>query len=398
VTVAAHMLGLVAALWWACAVGGLLASFVAALCFPWPRRSADQSSPLPAVSAIVPIKELDAGFEAAQSSLFRQAYEKLDIVIASAEGSSPAVAAARDIAGRHSHVPSRIVQSPVNRAASPKLNNLWTPIAQADSDVILTKDSNILLSPGDVECFVRHLQPGVGVVSAIPIAIEPRSFAAWVESSFINNFYARILMFARAAGLGFNCGKIMLFRRSDVERAGGLERLAWALGEDAALSDALARLGLRTVLADRVTHQPLGRRRWAQIWDRQLRWRLIWRVQAPAVFAAALVGSAVLAALAGALAAHAFGYSPTAVAAATLILWFCLETSLGLARGWPVSFLSPIAFLGRELIDAAVWVRALTTSEVGWSGIVCRAGTSYHGSDVGAKLKPAISGDAVHDA
>lgn len=395
---AANILGFVAALWWACAMACLLASFLAALCFPWPRRPDGGTTNLPPVSAIVPVKYLDTGFEAAQSSLFEQSYDGLEILIASAEQHTPAVAAARSVMTQYPQVPSRIVRSAVDRAASPKLNNLWTPIIQANSDVILTKDSNILLSPGDLELFVRRLRPGVGVVSTITIMTEPRSFAAWVEASEINSFHARILMLARAVGLGFGCGKIMLFRRSDLERAGGLESLAWALGEDAALSNGLARLGLRTVLADRVTRQPLGRRSWAQVWDRQLRWRLIWRVQAPAVYAAALLKSALMAAFAGTIAAPIFGYPPAAIAAATLGLWFGLETCLCLAKGWPVSLWTPIAFIGREILDIAVWLRALTTSEVAWAGAVCRTGTDSPVASTGTELTPAIRRDATHDA
>ena len=365
-----------AALWWACAIGCLLASTLASLCFPWPRRRNDEPATLLPVSAIVPIKDLETGFVAAQSSLFEQTYENLEVLVASSERDTPALDTVRGILAAHPHVPSRIVQSAVERAASPKLNNLWQPVGQAQSDVILTKDSNIVLSPGDVDCFVRHLRPGVGVVSAITITAEPHSLAAWVETSIVNAFHARYLMLARAVGLGVGCGKIMVFRRSDIDRAGGLECLAWALGEDAAMSDALAKQGLRTVLADRVIRQPLGRRSWTQIWNRQLRWHLIWRKQTPAVFAAALLGSALLAALAGAFAAPGFGLAPVSVAAATLGLWFCVETALCLSKSWPVSLWSPVAFLGREVLDIAVWIRALTTSEVGWAGAVCHAGTS----------------------
>lgn len=395
---AGHILGLVAALWWACAMACLFASFVAALCFPRPRRRSDQAAHLPPVSAIIPIKELDAGFDAAQSSLIEQRYDDMEILIAAAEQQSPAVAAAQRLLSHYPQIPSRLVRSAVDRAASPKLNNLWTAITCARSDVVLTKDSNIVLSPGDVESFVRHLRPGVGVVSAVPTAIEPQSLAAWVESSFINNFYARILMLARALGLGFNSGKIMLFRRSDLERAGGLESLAWALGEDAALSDALAKLGLRTVLADRTAPQPLGVRSWTQIWNRQLRWRLIWRVQAPAVFAASLLGSALLTVVAGWLAGPIIGYPSAGVAAATLGLWLGLETILCVAKGWPVSFWSPVAFFLREIIDVAVWLRSLTTSEVAWSGAVYRARKSTPAERPGANLARTIQGDAAHDA
>jgi ceramide glucosyltransferase len=304
------------------------------------------------------------------------------------------LAAARSVQQRFPDVSSRIVWSAANVAVSPKLNNIWMPVAQARDDLILTKDSNVLLAPGDVECFVRQFETGVGLVSTIPVVCEPKSPAAWIEASIINCYYARMLMLARAVGLGFGCGKIMLFRRSDIERAGGFQSFAWALGEDAALANAVAHLGLRTVLADRVTRQPLGVRSLKNVWERQLRWKAIWRVQVPAIFIAALFGSALLVALAGAAAAPLMGLSPVTVAAATLGLWCMLETLLCLLKGWPVSLWSPVAFVGREILDLLVLLRALAVSEVRWAGETYRLGKPDRTARFAAEMTPALQQEA----
>ena len=391
---AASLLHGAAALWWACALLALALSFIAGLCFPRPRPRGHALVNPPPVTAIVPVKELDRSFAAAQASLFCQEYPNFEVLIASAERKSAALNAANQVQAAYSAIPSRTLCSTVDRAVSPKLNNLWLPVAEAKFDLILTKDSNVVLGPGDLDCFVRHFTNGVGLVSAVPIVTEPQSLAAWVEASIVNNYFARMLMLARALGMGFGCGKIMLFRRSDIERAGGIQSLAWALGEDAALTDAVAQLGLRTVLADRVTIQPLGPRRWKEVWNRQLRWRLIWRVQVPVVFAASLFGSALLAALAGAVAAPILGYTPFAIAATTLALWFFLESALCLVRGWALSPLSPVAFLCRELLDILVWLRALTTSEVTWAGATYKAGKPDTATKTISELTPVLRQDA----
>ena len=232
------------------------------------------------------------------------------------------------------------------------------------------------LSPGDLEGFVRCMGPGVGLVSAMTVLVEPRSPAAWVEASVINGHYARLLFLGRALGLGFGLGKVMLFRRSDLERAGGLESIAWALGEDSALSAALIGLGLRTVLADRLTYQEAGDRSWRDLWNRLLRWKLIWRVQLPVAFVGSLVSSALLATGAAALAAPLLGAPPLALAGVTLGGWFALESLMCAIKGWPLSLRSPLSFLTREVLDLLVWARALTTSEVAWAGAQCRSSKS----------------------
>jgi ceramide glucosyltransferase len=385
-------LSLVGAVWWGIAIGGLLTSFVAALCFPKPRSRKGITTSLPPVTAIVPVKDLHDHFEAAQTSLFTQTYPGLEILVASAEQQSSALDVVRRVQGSHTNSSSRIIWSQASVGVSPKLNNLWPAIVQAQNDLILTKDSNVVLEPHDVESFVSEFGDDVGLVSTVPVASEPQSAAAWIEASIINCYYARMLMFARALGFGFGCGKIMLFRRSDIERVGGVDCLAGVLGEDAALADAVSGLGLRTVLADRVTRQPLGLRRLDDVWNRQLRWKSIWRAQVPAIFAISLFGSALLAAAAAALAAPLLHAPPEALAVATLIGWFFIEALLCLLKGWPLSIWSPFAFLGREVLDLSVWLCALTTSEVSWAGVKYRVTKPI---TTAANLAPAVSQGAA---
>ena len=212
-------------LWWALSVAALAISFVAALALPWLQRRRVVRPDLPPVSAIVPIKSLDADFIACQTSLFEQSYPEFEVLITAAERQSPAVTSAHRLQSMYPAVPSRITCSDAKIAVSPKLNNLWDAIACARHDLILIKDSNIRLEADDLKSFVGNFVPGVGLVSTIVIATKPENLPAWIEASIINGYHARMLMLAAAAGMGFNCGKIMLFSRSDLERAGGLRAL-----------------------------------------------------------------------------------------------------------------------------------------------------------------------------
>ncbi|HLY06473.1 MAG TPA: glycosyltransferase [Rhizomicrobium sp.] len=358
------LLSLAAAAWWLTSIGVLLASFAAALLHPLRWRNRRFESTLPALSAIVPVKDIHPGFAEAQRSLLSQDYSRLEVLIATADANSPALPVVRRM---HESVAPRIVVSDCNIAASPKLNNLWPAIWQAQNDVVVTKDSNIVLHPGDLAAFAKCLVPGVGLVSAIPIAKRPMTFSAWIEASIINGYHARVLILGNAAGLGFGLGKVMLFRRSDLARAGGLDCVKWAVGEDMALARAMRRLGLRTVLADRLCDQVLGERPFAEVWQRQLRWMTIWRIQLPPVFIVDLLGSALPTALAGAIAAQLIGVAPAAVIATTMIGWCAIESILSACKNWPLSPWSPLAFFARELLTPALWLRALLSNEVRWA-------------------------------
>lgn len=379
------VLSTVAALWWTCSIAVLVLSFAASLAHPLRMRRNNNNSECPPASAIVPIKTLHAEFDAAQRSLFAQAWPGLEIIISAKESDSPAIRAARKIQAEFPDVNSRIIQSHCDDAASPKLNTLWPAICEARNDIILTKDSNLSLDPGELADLLCRLQPDTGLVSTISLATAPRSFPAWIEVSIIDCYHARVLMLADAAGLGFGLGKIMLFRRADVMRAGGLERLAWALGEDMALAQSVASLGLRTVLAPRASHQALGARSFSDFWQRQLRWMIVWRVQLPAAFVGDMLGSAIPTAAAGAIAARYFGVDMAATAATTLALWFALEAILCAVKGWPLSLWSLPAFIAREILTPIIWLRAWTTRDVTWAGATCSAGRSnWNGVTAGA--------------
>ena len=66
-----------------------------------------------------------------------------------------------------------------------------------------------------------------------------------------------------------------MFRRSDLERAGGVKTMSRNLAEDTALSQGLARLGLKTVFAHRAIRQEIGARSLAEVFQRQARWSVI---------------------------------------------------------------------------------------------------------------------------
>ena len=71
--------------------------------------------------------------------------------------------------------------------------------------------------------FLENFAPGVGLVVGVPVAVRPETFAARIEASLINA-HARLLLSASMLGVGFGVGKIMAFRRSDLDRRAGSPR------------------------------------------------------------------------------------------------------------------------------------------------------------------------------
>ncbi len=356
------------AVWWSVATALFCATLGLGLAQPFVQRRRATRTDLPPISAIIPVKLLDPGFDTAQASIFRQDYPAFEVLIGAAEQESPALDAARHIAASYPAVSCRFLHSAGTAAVSPKLNNLATPLANASHDLVFTKDSNITLDPDAMTAFVRNLTEGVGLVVAVPVAVRARNFAGRIEAFLING-HARLLLAASALGVGFGVGKTMLFRRSALAKAGGIAALSDSLAEDTAISLAFARQGLKTVFSHRTVAQETGARTFREIYERQSRWSIVRKKNERFTFPLEPLASPLPAAVAGALAAPLVSCPTWLGFSLTLFLWFAAETGFALCKDWEVSRWSPFAFLGGEILALVAWLRAFTTHNVVWAEV-----------------------------
>jgi ceramide glucosyltransferase len=385
------------AVWWSAAVALFCISLGAALAQPLVQRRRATRKDRPPISAIIPIKLLDPGFATAQASMFAQDYPAYEVLIAAAEQESPALEVARRIAASHPEVSCRFLRSTGTAAVSPKLNNLAAPLAAATHDLVLTKDSNITLDPGTMAAFAQNFTQGVGLVVGVPVAVRAKNFAGRIEACLINRD-ARLLLGASVLGLGFGVGKAMLFRRSDLAKAGGVSAISDTLAEDTAISRELARQGLKTVFSHQTVAQETGARTFGEIYQRQLRWSIIRRKNERFTFPLEPLASPLPAAVAGTLAAPLFASPSWLGFSLTLLLWFCAETGFSLCKGWEVSRWSPLTFLGREILALVAWLRAFTTHDVVWAQVRfdARQGARVPSREPAALLSHE-AGDRRHD-
>jgi len=356
-----------AALFWAASFVVLLLSTLAALLQPWIAARRATRKDQPPVSVALPVKLLENCFERAQESAFAQKYPSFEVVASSTDPDSDAARAMRAIIARHPERSARFLRSTAKIAASPKVDNLVAPFTEAAYDTIFMKDANVVLRPDDLVEHLRQLGPGVGLVCAIPYCADTPNLAAQVEASIVNGPHARMLYLASCLGQGYGVGKIMLFRRSDFLRAGGFPAISHTVGEDNAFGHALARVGLRTVFSHKAVRQDLGRRSFAEVYQRQLRWSVIRRGEALLSFLLEPFSQAAPAIVAAAVAAPLAGSGPLQGAAATFMLWLVIESLLSFAKGWSLTWGAPLILAGREIVMLTVWLHAWTTSRVVWA-------------------------------
>lgn len=355
--------------WWLATLAFHAGSVAAALAqAEFRRRRAAAPGARPPVSIIVPTRETEPSFRARLAELASLDYPDYEIIIA-AERAEPEVERALAALPAVQAARVRVSIDAARHTFNPKVNVLVDAYRMAAHDLVLMTDDNVRSPPDRIDALLPYLGGDVGLVSAVAIAVEPAGLAAEIECTFQNGYGARFLLAGDRIGQSVAMGKTLLFRRSDLDRGGGILAMAQGMAEDSAIRERLSAIGRRTALAPMPALQPLGRRRFATMFARQLRWMGARRWHTPFAFWTEPLHGVVFCGVAAGLAAEwLLGGGFLAGAAATWLAWLALEVAGTRALGWPLFWRYPLAFTLRELLLPAMWAMTLTKRTVAWRG------------------------------
>jgi ceramide glucosyltransferase len=353
-------------LWWGAAVLANLATVVLGL---WPRRPVAASDDFPPVSVIVPVKGADPAVPRNLEALLAQDYPQFEVVFAVADPDDPAIAVIERAMARFPDVPARLATEPLVPSANPKLDNLRRGWRWAGHELVLLCDVNARFRREELRRLIDQLGAGVGLLTAVPVATEPAGFWGELEAAFFNGGGARWLIAADRAGHGVGVGQTMLLRRRDLQRVGGIDAMAAGVCEDAALAAAVRGAGLTVRMGRDPGWHPIGRRRFLDLWRRHLRWMCCRKYHALPLFIFEPAASPLGMAVAGGVWWGGFVPWPIpSLIAVHLALWFAIEAIYVRCQGWHLSWLSPLAWLAREAMIPALWLRASVARSLVWRG------------------------------
>jgi ceramide glucosyltransferase len=268
---------------------------------------------------------------------------------------------------------------------NPKLNNVRKGLEAASRPVVALCDAGVALTAGDLVTAAAQLSDKVGLVLALKAGERPENFAAEMECAYLNGHQARFLLAADRLGMPVASGGVTILTRDVLERIGGHQGFLNYIADDYSVVRTVRdRVGRTTWLANVMPRLPLGRRRWSDIWRRQVRWgstrlNLPTEVKAlvllePAIgwLASGLAGSA-------ALIACDVGAGTLALAfAAHTIAWFAAEAWF--VRGYRLPF-GPRAWAAALVREALVPVLAAQA----WHG---RHRIDWRGTNLAAGWRP----------
>src|SRR6202041_1109525 len=139
---------------------------------------------------------------------------------------------------------------------NPKLNNVLKGWRAAKYDWIILADSNVLMPRDYIQRLFASWRADTGLVASPPAGCRPDGVWAELECAFLNTYQARWQYLIDSLGRGFAQGKTMLWRRADLERAGGIAALGKDVAEDAASTKIVRGAGLRGRLGGRAAAAP----------------------------------------------------------------------------------------------------------------------------------------------
>ncbi|KAI9312847.1 glycosyl transferase family 21-domain-containing protein [Dichotomocladium elegans] len=366
----------------------------------YPRKTNPKTTKLdlepPGVSILRPLKGVDLELADNLRSSLDQHYPKFETIFSVADDHDPAIPIVEKLMKEYPNADCRLIVGDRLAGINPKVNNMVRSYESAKYDILWILDSNIHVGPDTLSRSVDALcEPGIGLVHHLPVAMAPASYAAQVEHLFLNTNHAKMYLAINQVGVA-SCvmGKSNLYRRSDLDRSGGLQAFAKYMAEDNIVGEALWHQGLRHRMTADTACQVLGRITPLEYCKRRARWV---RLRKYIVTAATLVEpftESIVCGLMGAYGAHViFGTSAAFFFGIHWILWFANDYWLYLTlvatasyskrRGQPHQPLNLCTFarawLSREVLALPLYLYAMAGTRVTWRGqdYVCmRDGTA----------------------
>jgi ceramide glucosyltransferase len=287
------------------------------------------------------------------------------------------------------HWPRAPILVGADRSFNPKLNNVRKGLEAASRPVVALCDAGIELSEGQLVTAAAQLSDRVGLVLALKAGTAPDNFAGEMECAYINGHQARFLLAADRLGMAVASGGVTILSRDMLQQIGGHEGFLHYIADDYSVVRAVrGRPDCTTWLANFMPHMPVGGRRWADVWRRQVRWgstrlNLPIEVKAVVLFEPAIGWLASV--VAGVVAVLAAGAGPaTAVVAVALhtLAWFAAEAWFLAGYGLPFG---PRAWVAATVREALVPLLAAQA----WLG---RHSIDWRGTDLAAGWRPSRDG------
>lgn len=324
-------------------------------------------STYPSVSILKPLKGVDNGLEANLKSFFVLNYPSYEIIFSVADKQDPCIPLVKDLIEKNPACDAKLLIGETLLGFNPKVNNLAQSYASAKYDLILISDSNIRVDANYLANKVSYLMsnPKAGIVTAYVQGVGGEELGGELEELYLTTYYARWINAARAVRHGFVLGKSMLFRKSLLERGGGLKQLAKYIAEDYESGKMIERLGYQVELLNTPIQQYVGKTTLKNFVQRHQRWGTITKAHNPLVFFAAPLQLPLFVSFLAYVACPDYGLMAATV---SVLIWCFSDLWLYSALGGRVTTKTIEIWALKAAITPIIWLRAAINRKISWRG------------------------------
>ena len=310
-------------------------------CRARPRLPANVDAPM--ISIIRPVCGLENCLEETLRSGFLLDYWNYELIFCVESADDPAIPLVRRLMAQHTCVPARLLIGRDVISGNPKLNNIDKGWRAAAGRWVVMADSNVLMPPDYLQRLGAAWDRETGLVCSPPIGGASRQPRGRTRMRLSQHLSGALAICGRCLGFGFAQGKTMLWRKADPRSPRRAARARARTRRGCGRDETRPRGGPPRPLGDaRRSSSRSGRRRFAEIWRRQVRWARLRRDSFPRFYALEIATSSLPGWAAAVIAGVAFGLAPLA-AVAYSALWYGAEGVLARAAGWHFSWRSPAA-------------------------------------------------------
>lgn len=332
-------------------------------------RASNNEAPqsYPAVTILKPLHGLEPGLYANLAGFCAQDYPSpVQIVFGVHDAADPAIAVVRKLIA---DFPDRDLTLTINgrrHGTNRKVSNLINMVAEAEHDVLVVSDSDIMVAPDYLLGITATLaRSGVGLVTCLYRGTAATGLWARLAAAAIDYHFLPGALVGLRFGLATPCfGSTMALRKETLAGIGGFESVADQLADDYALGARVRRAGLTVAIPAAIVTHVCAERSARDLFRHDLRWARTIRSVDPLGYAGLVFTHPLPLALLGVLLG---GAMPAAIIAfAALVCRFALQIELDRAFHLrdDVFWMGPL----RDMASFIVFIASFFGRRVEWRG------------------------------
>ena len=320
------------------------------------------------MTILKPICGLEKELEANIRSCCEQDYPTYQVVLSVQRADDPAIPLLRELASEYGPDRITLAQSTAAPLANGKIHNLLGAIEVARHELLVLSDSDVRVGRDYLRVITAPLSdPQVGYACTLYRAVAAGRWYERLEQLSMHDFTVNIAFAWMTGASDFCLGSSMAFRRSDLDRIGGLEQLGDYLVEDFEMGRRLQRLGLRLELLPYLVDTVVDLASARAWWRHQLYWdQNTWAARPIGFLATILVRPIPFALIFAALRL----FDPLALSVVAGVTTFRVITAAAIMRSQrDREGLRNLLWLPlRDVAALATWLAALRSRSVTWRG------------------------------